>query len=197
MLRLQGSLWTPWKCIKVLHVSVHVHFFKWRPFYIMFSKRQVTKKMLRIIGWSSNLSLFTRLNTHMVSSPTYFHCRLIQSESCPQNDALPEATEVSCWTIRMLWLSLKKLPVGNVITFLSCGAEPPYDSKHIFFKKRWAYLCPDFAHTHYRFGKSFSQGKNTSLSFPIASLFWQQRPTMRNIYPTGSCWRFSLRSVWD
>ena len=33
-------------------------------------------------------------NTHMVSSPACFHYWLIQSESCPQNDMLPEATEV-------------------------------------------------------------------------------------------------------
>lgn len=83
--------------------------------------------------------------------------------------------ELMCWEIKVLWLSLKKLPTDNVITSLSYRAEPPYDPKHIFFKKRWAYLCLTFAYTHYKVGKSFSQGKNTSLSFPIALLSWQQR----------------------
>ena len=81
-----------------------------------------------------------------------------------------------CWAIRVLWLSFKKLPTDNVITFLSYRAEPLYDPKHVFFKKQWAYPCLPFAHTHYRVGKSFSQGKNTGLSLPIASLGWRQSP---------------------
>lgn len=47
--------------------------------------------------------------------------------------------------------------------------------KHSFFKKKWwAYLRPTFVHCSV--GKSFSQGKNTSLSFPLALLFWQKMP---------------------
>lgn len=61
-----------------------------------------------------------------------FHCWLIQSERCPQNDMLLEATEVMCWTIRVLWVSLKKLPTDYVITFLSYRAEPLYDPKAQF-----------------------------------------------------------------
>lgn len=81
-----------------------------------------------------------------------------------------------CWAIRVLWLSFKKLRTDNVITSLSYGAGPLYDPKHIFFKKQWTYLCLSFAHTHYRVGKSFSQGKSKGLSWPIASLCWQQSP---------------------
>lgn len=90
-----------------------------------------------------------------------------------------------CWVIRVVWLSFKRLPTDNVITFLSHRAEPLYDLKHIFFKnthththkkKRWAYVCFPLAHTHYRLGKFFSQGKNTNLSFSIVPLFRQQSP---------------------
>lgn len=117
-------------------------------------------------------------NSH--SSPVYLGTHFI-ADSSNQKGVLKmiccqRPPRFMCWTIRVLWLSLKKLPTDNVITFLSYRAEPLYDPKHIFFKKRWAYLSLAFTHTHYRVGKSFSQGKNTSLSFPIASLFWQERP---------------------
>lgn len=96
------------------------------------------------------------------------------------------------WEIRVLWLCLKKLPTYNVITSLSYRAEPLYDSKHISFKKR---KCLTFAYTHYKAGKSSSQGKNKSLSFPIALLFWQQRPlTLANNEEYLTC-RFSCENV--
>lgn len=124
-------------------------------------------------------NLFILPNTHMASSPVYL--RIHSTSDSPNQKVVlkkiccQRPLRFMCWMIRVLRLSLKKLPTDNVITFLSHRAEPLYDPKHIFFKKRWAYLCPTLAHTHYRVGKSFSQGKNTSLSFPTALLFWQQR----------------------
>lgn len=151
MLRPQGGLWTPWKCIKVLHVSVYVHFFSWRPLVLhhvlkgisdpedaencwMIIKSKLVHTAQHLHG--KQASLFS-LMTHPI--------RNLSSKRYASRGPL----RFMCWTIRVSWLSLKKLPTDNIITSLSYRAEPLYDPKHIFSKKWWAYLCPTFAHTHY------------------------------------------------
>lgn len=51
--------------------------------------------------------------------------------------------------------------------------------KHSFFKKKKKMMGlsgPTFVHC--RVGKSFSQGKKTSLSFPLALLFWKKHASL-------------------
>ena len=174
-LSYQGS---PWKCTKILHVSVHVQFFfKWRPLVLHYVLREISDQEDVENHWLI-------IKSKPVHNAQHSHGK--QSSLFPLLTHPIRKLSSKWYAARghwglhvgqsVLWLSLIKLPIDKAITFLSLGAESLHDPKHIFFKKSWAYLCPDFAHTHDRFGKSFFQGKNTSLSFPLASLFWKQRP---------------------